>query len=134
VKWIIIILLFIYPVKAINTSIINPDFRLDDKTKIKLLLYQEVNRSGLSYEDFKKLRALAFYESSFREVYGDNGRAWGIFQYHKKTFDWLSRKYKVKLNYKSTLDQIKLTILAYKDNRMDLWAGWRVAKLRNFKY
>jgi len=124
------------PIKAIIESrVYNPYFQFTEKLKIKYFILSESEKMGLSYEDFRKLRAVAFYESSFRHnVYGDNGKSFGVYQFRPNTFYWLARKYNLKLNYMDLKDQIKLTIRAYKDGKMKLWSGWRVAKIKGFNY
>ncbi len=58
----------------------------------------------------KQLMAVAKCESSFKpSIKGDGGSAYGIFQYHKPTFDAFSKLMGEKLDYYSYSDQAKLT-------------------------
>ncbi len=55
------------------------------------------------------IECLIMNESSGREdVYGDSGKAFGILQFHRKTFDYFSDRYFLKLDYKNSQDQIIL--------------------------
>lgn len=58
----------------------------------------------------KYLRQTMKCESGLRHnnVYGDQGRAYGIAQYHSPTFDRYSALMGIQLDYKSRDDQIKL--------------------------
>lgn len=58
----------------------------------------------------KQLMAVAKCESSFKPaIKGDGGRAFGIFQYHRPTFNAFSKLMGQKLDYYSYSDQAKLT-------------------------
>lgn len=65
---------------------------------------------------------------------GDGGRARGVYQFHRPTFDLLSRKMGEKLDYKNTEDNIKLAMWAFSTDRGFHWScykkitssGWNV--------
>lgn len=84
----------------------------------------EVLQQGLGYDDFLKLNKVAQCESNYNvNAVGDSGNALGIFQYWPKTFD--SFKYEAslpELQRDIPLDQIKLTVWAYKAKKMLHWS------------
>lgn len=56
---------------------------------------------GLKYETL--IKCLAWYESSWRtNVFGDSGRAFGVLQFHRATFDAYCEG-----DYDSSIDQMK---------------------------
>lgn len=64
--------------------------------------------------DEKELSKVAKCESSFNQkAVGDGGRAYGIFQYHKPTFDRFSKLLGEDLDYYSAHDQLKLTAFVF---------------------
>jgi len=66
-------------------------------------------------------------ESSGRTtVYGDDGDAFGILQFHQKTFNWLKKKSGMKnLKRSSPIDQIKLFQWAVRHGYGGLWTCYR---------
>jgi len=62
------------------------------------------------------------------EAVGDGGLAYGILQFHKKTFDYYSMNYGLKLDYHSPQDQITLAKIMLKNN---LGYHWTTYKLCN---
>lgn len=65
-------------------------------------------------------------ESSYREnVFGDNGKAYGIAQFWKTTFDMFSKKSGMELDYHNTDDQIELTAWAFSEGYASHWSCWR---------
>ncbi|MBI5138317.1 MAG: transglycosylase SLT domain-containing protein [Candidatus Vogelbacteria bacterium] len=66
---------------------------------------------------------IAFCESSFRaNVYGDGGRAFGTFQFHRPTFERFSRLLGEKLDYYNNEDNIRLGVWALANNKEDHWS------------
>ncbi len=62
-----------------------------------------------------ELQKVAMCESSLHpNIKGDGGRAFGIFQYHRPTFDAFSKLMGEKLDYYSYSDQAKLTAWIWK--------------------
>lgn len=48
-----------------------------------------------------------------RDVKGDGGKAHGLYQYHKPTWDRFAKLYGQEMDYYSPLDQIKLTAFVF---------------------
>lgn len=64
----------------------------------------------------QQLLTVAKCESTFsQEAVGDNGKANGIFQYHKPTWDRYSKLMGEELDYYSAHDQAKLTAFVFKN-------------------
>lgn len=75
-----------------------------------------------------QLRKTIKGESTFRcDVYGDNGKAYGIAQFHKPTFERWSKELGEELDYYSCHDQIKLMSWAFSkgDKYKRHWTAWR---------
>lgn len=70
--------------------------------------------------------ALAQCESSMRSnVFGDSGRAYGIYQFHKPTFTAFAKKMGKDgqdLDYYNTEDNIKLAMWAIANNQEEHWS------------
>lgn len=65
-------------------------------------------------------------ESNWRpDVYGDNGRAYGLAQFHKPTFYWLSKLAGKDLDYYEPQHQIELLIWALENGRGYLWSCYK---------
>lgn len=62
---------------------------------------------------FTELDRVAKCESGYRMVYGDGGLAYGVFQYHRPTFEAFSKVKGEKLDYYSSYDQMKLTAFIF---------------------
>lgn len=72
-------------------------------------------------------------ESNFRhDVWGDNGRAYGIAQFHKPTFEWLKGLANMRcLEWKSEKDQIKLLDWALRNGYGKLWSCFQENEYTN---
>lgn len=67
-------------------------------------------------------------ESGFNHegLYGDGGRAYGVAQFHKGTFEWFKKDAgRPDLEYTSATDQIELFAWAVKNGRASHWTCWR---------
>jgi len=65
---------------------------------------------------------IAECESSLRpNVFGDNGRAYGVYQFHKPTFYEFSAKFGEELDYYNSEHNIKLAIWALANDREYHW-------------
>jgi soluble lytic murein transglycosylase-like protein len=68
-------------------------------------------------------------ESSWRtNVVGDGGKAYGLLQFHRPTFDRYSKRYGLTLDYKNPLDQIILASLMINEdiNNVHHWSVWHL--------
>jgi len=73
-----------------------------------------------------EIDCLIKYESGGREdVYGDNGKAYGILQFHRPTFELYSTKYELDIDYKNPEHQIILAEKMLKDGLAYHWTPWR---------
>ena len=92
----------------------------ESKACIKQLI---VKYSKIYGTDEKLALDIAFCESSFRaNVYGDSGKAFGTFQFHKSTFEQFAKTLGEKLDYYNNEDNIKLGVWALAHNKEDHWA------------
>ncbi|MBI3633404.1 MAG: transglycosylase SLT domain-containing protein [Candidatus Vogelbacteria bacterium] len=70
--------------------------------------------------------SIADCESDFKvNARGDSGKAYGIYQFHKPTFDMFSKKLGEKLDYFSTEDNIKLAMWAMANDKGFHWSCYR---------
>lgn len=71
---------------------------------------------------------IAKCESGFREkVYGDSGKAYGIYQFHKPTFELFKKKAGApSLDYKNPDDQIELAVWAFANGLDSHWSCTRI--------
>lgn len=70
-------------------------------------------------------------ESQGKMVWGDLDKlhkAFGIAQFQKRTFDWLSQEYGKKLNYNSAQDQRELLRWAVENGHARLWTCYSIVK------
>lgn len=70
------------------------------------------------------MKDLAWKESNYGQTTrcGDNGKACGLYQFHKNTWDgFLSEFNKIGFDYNNNIDQIEITILALKKG---YWKSW----------
>lgn len=56
---------------------------------------------------------------------GDGGRARGVYQFHKPTFEMLSKRMGEKLDYRDTEDSVKLAMWAFATDRGFHWSCYR---------
>ncbi|PIR45280.1 MAG: hypothetical protein COV10_00125 [Candidatus Vogelbacteria bacterium CG10_big_fil_rev_8_21_14_0_10_51_16] len=84
------------------------------------------------FEVPKKLALdIAMCESSLRaNVYGDNGRAFGTFQFHRPTFDEFAKKFGEELDYYDNEDSIKLAIWALANDKEHHWTCYRKVAMK----
>lgn len=74
---------------------------------------------------------VAMCESSLRHdgVYGDGKKAYGLYQFHKQTFDLFKEKSGMKdLNYENMEDQTKLAMWAFKNGYGSHWTCYKKYK------
>jgi len=57
---------------------------------------------------------------------GDNGRAYGLAQFHRPTWDWLLRLSGKDLNYYNSQHQIELLTWALENGRGYLWSCYEI--------
>ncbi len=85
---------------------------------------QLISKYSKKYGVDKKLALdIAACESSFRaNVYGDGGRAFGTFQFHRPTFEAFAQKMGEKLDYFNNEDNIKLAMWALANDKESHWS------------
>jgi len=66
--------------------------------------------------------AIARCESNYRsDVYGDNGLAYGVFQFHRDTFDMFAKKFGGDWDYFNTEDNVHLAIRMFAIGEWNHW-------------
>lgn len=98
---------------------------IDDKSKECVL---ELIKKYAKEYDFPENTALrvASCESEFKvNAVGDGGKAYGIYQFHKPTFDMFAKKFGEKLDYYDTEHNIQLAIWALSNDKGHHWTCYR---------
>ncbi len=89
-------------------------------------LKKRIEMQGAYIEVLKKMHKVIECESNYKhEVYGDGGKAYGIAQFHKPTFYWLSKEAGLKLKYKDRGHQILLLKWAIENGKGNYWTCYR---------
>lgn len=74
----------------------------------------------------KTAKAVAYCESNYVEnAHGDSGKAYGVYQFHKATFEMFAKQKGEKLDYYDTEDNIKLAIWALANDKEHHWSCYR---------
>ena len=89
---------------------------LSEKENYQQYLFNQV---GGDYKRYRLLKSVVACESSWRDdVYGDSGKAFGLFQYHEQTFKSFSKRYGKELDYKNPFHQIELSVWAFEQKSL----------------
>ncbi len=90
-------------------------------------VFKLIEKYSAEYGVPKKLATdIAACESSFRpDVYGDTGKAYGIYQFHKPTFELFSKKIGEDLDYYNVEDNIKLAMWAIANDKGRHWSCYK---------
>lgn len=107
--------------------ILVPISSCDGDSRSKQCVVDQIKRYADLYGVPKDLALdVADCESDFRaNVYGDGGRAYGTYQFHKKTFELFSKKLGEKLDYFDLEDNIRLAIWALANDRGHHWSCYK---------
>ncbi len=113
-------------VKIDNTPVVKSECSEEtknDKACVQELIYKYADQ----YEIDRELALnVALCESELKTTaIGDGGKARGVYQFHKPTFDLLSKKMGEKMDYKNTEDNIKLAMWAFSTDRGFHWSCYR---------
>lgn len=85
--------------------------------------------SDVNNVDSKLISKIVECESSFNtDSKGDGDRAFGLFQYHKASFERHTKLYGEELDYYSSYDQIKLGTWAIANGMGREWTAYRAIK------
>ena len=107
----------------------------EDKNS-KECVVELIEQYALKYKVDRRLALdIAFCESTFKsEVYGDNGKAFGTFQFHEPTFKLFSKKFKEEfgreLSYQKNQDGIELAMWALSNDKEHHWTCFKKVSSR----
>lgn len=103
---------------------VTPEIREIEIVKNKIDLYAN------KYELDKTIaHKVALCESSYiKDIVGDSGKAYGVYQFHKPTFEMFSKEFGRELDYKNTDHNIELAIWAIKNGYGNHWTCFRWLK------
>lgn len=76
---------------------------------------------------------VAHCEASYKHdnMVGDNGKAYGAYQFHKPTFDAFKKEAGMpELNYEDRNDQIKLAVWGFKNGKAKHWTCYDKVKYK----
>lgn len=93
----------------------------------ELAIGQKIIQTAIAYGiDPVMSVEVAKCESGFRtDVFGDAGKAYGVFQFHRPTFDRFAREAGVKLDYKNPDHQVELYVWAIREGYASHWTCHR---------
>lgn len=96
----------------------------DGKQESRACISALITAYAKEYNVSKKLALdIAECESNLRSnVFGDSGKAYGTYQFHKPTFKAFAKKMGGELDYYSTEDNIKLAIWALANDKEYHWS------------
>ena len=99
----------------------------DAEQKQKLWLFNEV---GGNYRQFVLLREIVNLESSWKETaVGDNGKAWGLVQFHEPTFNQFKQEAGMDyLEYENPYHQLTLLVWSFENGKEKHWTTYPRAK------
>lgn len=101
---------------------------LTEREKMAVFLYEQVE---YDYKKFSTIKKVIDGESGWNpNAVGDSGKAKGVAQFHKPTFDDFSRLSGIEGSYEDPYDQIKLMIWAFNNNLESHWTVWRKLKMK----
>jgi hypothetical protein len=103
-----------------------------DDCKSRECLIGMIQKYALKYGVDPKLAVdIAICESQLRvDVYGDNGLAHGVFQFHEATFNLFAKQYGLtNASYWDTSDNVQLAMIAIGRGRGSHWTCY--AKVKN---
>jgi len=96
------------------------DGKQESRTCISTLITAYAKKYGVNK---KVALAVAECESNLRgNVFGDSGKAYGTYQFHKPTFSDFSKKMGENLDYYNTEDNIKLAMWALANDKEYHWS------------
>lgn len=99
--------------------------RLDSMTVEDTIIYASKAYGG----NLSQLKAVSWCESGNKyNVYGDGGDAYGIFQFHRPTFDQFSKEMGLELDYYSSLDQAKVASYMFANGKQSHWTCWHLTR------
>ena len=104
----------------------------DIDSKSKECVIELIKKYATLYDVSEKIALnVADCESDFRvDVYGDGGRAYGPYQFHKKTFELFSKKFGEELDYFDLEDNVRLAIWALSKNKGYHWSCYKKISIR----
>lgn len=104
-----------------------PKITLEDYSVPQLIEYY----SGIYHQDPALLKKVAECESKYgKNLKGDSGLAFSVYQFHKNTFDNWSKEFGEKLDYGSYHDHIKLAVWSFAqgENHRNAWTTYVAIK------
>lgn len=95
----------------------------EEKNWIEDLIKQYSAQYSVSYEE---MRRVMLCESSGKiDAVGDNGKAFGLFQFWENTFNLFAKDLGEKLEWKNPEHQIKLASYAFSVGKQTHWTCWK---------
>ena len=116
----------------ISSLLVNPTKLIAEPLEItpELSLREQIAVYSAQYGTDKEiLMKMIECESGWNEsALGDNGRAYGLLQFHKASFDRMAKAFGEELDYKSSSDQIRLASWAIQNGYAREWTSYRAIK------
>lgn len=107
---------------------LNPERETLGVEAIKGLIKYYSALYAVSYEEMS--RVMACESSGKIDAVGDNGRAYGLFQFWENTFNLFAKDLGEKLEWKNPEHQIKLASWAFSKGKQTHWTCWSNKKIQ----
>lgn len=100
--------------------------------KEKKCIVELIEKYSAEYNYSKKTaKAVAYCESEYKaNAVGDHGKAYGVYQFHRATFEMFSKQMGEKLDYYNPEDNIKLAIWALANDKENHWSCYKKIALK----
>ncbi|KKQ97138.1 MAG: hypothetical protein UT24_C0052G0009 [Candidatus Woesebacteria bacterium GW2011_GWB1_39_12] len=111
-----------------SLALLNSVRKNDNVEEIKDLIKQYSAQYAVSPEEMT--RVMMCESSGKADAIGDNGLAFGLFQFHENTFNLFSKELGEKLDWKNPEHQIKLASWSFANGKQGHWTCYK--KTKNF--
>lgn len=121
--------LVLTPPQAIASPTVVEEVRdVYSTTTVVSLIEKHATDKDVNIELSKKI---AFCESSYQPyIYGDDGKAYSVYQFHKPTFDMFAKEYGKQMDYENVEHHIELANWAFSkgEEYLNHWTCYRKVK------
>jgi len=111
---------------------LEPKEEKEETISDKILGEKEIQNLILHYSaqyavSAEEMTRVMMCESSGKaDAIGDNGLAFGLFQFHENTFNLFSKELGEKLDWKNPEHQIKLASWSFANGKQRHWTCWKI--------
>lgn len=127
IKFNLIVLLVLLPLVVLAKPIKTAELEIKEIPISELSINEQINHyATLNGIEGSLIKKIVKCESEFKTTaLGDGGRAYGLMQYHKASFERHAKLFGEELDYYSSHDQIKLGTFAISKGMGREWTSYR---------